>query len=166
MPKILIFFLAVLFLNAETRPVKVIAISDGDTFTVLENNKQRRIRIDAIDAPEKGMPYAKASKKYLSALCFGKFVTIKPIKTDRYGRTVARVRLPDGRDIATEMIRAGYAWHYKKYSQDVQLSNLEIVARRKKLGLWQDKNPIAPWEVRKMHRKGISTKKLFEGLPK
>ena len=163
-----------LFLSAATLSMappatisgKVVAIADGDTFTVLQNNTQIRIRIDAIDAPEKGMPYAKSSKKYLSALCFGKFVTVKAVKIDRYGRTVARVMLANGKDISTEMIRAGYAWHYKKYSKDKALSDLEIRARKNKTGLWKDTNPIAPWEVRQMHRKGISTKAMFEGSTK
>jgi len=146
--------------------VKVISISDGDTFTILEGKKNIRIRLDAIDAPEKGMPYAKASKKFLSGLCFGQMVRVKAVTTDRYGRTVARVVLPDGRDVSTEMIRAGYAWHYKKYSSDPILSKLESKAKINKVGLWQDHNAMAPWEVRKMHRNGISTKKLFESSPK
>jgi len=141
---------------------KVIAIADGDTFTVLQNNKPIRIRVDGIDAPEKGMPFAKASKKYLSALCFGKMVTIKMTTIDRYGRTVARESLPNGKDISTEMVRAGYAWHYKKYSKDVLLSNMELLARKNRAGLWKDKQPIAPWEIRKLHRKGISTKQFLE----
>ncbi|HMI07311.1 MAG TPA: thermonuclease family protein [Flavobacterium sp.] len=162
MPKFLILLLTVFLIGKTTPPCKVIAIADGDTFTILQDNTPVRIRIDAIDAPEKGMPFGKASKKYLSALCFGKFVTIKATTTDRYGRTVARAILPDGRDISTEMIRAGFAWHYKKYSKDQALSRLEIEARQQKLGLWKDANPIAPWEIRKMHRKGISTKQLLE----
>jgi len=161
-----LLLLLICFLLTATVPapnaVKVIAIADGDTFTVLQDNKPLRIRIDAIDAPEKGMPFAKASKKFLSALCFGKKVTIKSVTTDRYGRTVARAILSNGKDISAEMIRAGYAWHYKKYSNDQALSKLEIHARKNRVGLWKDENPIAPWEIRKMHRKGISTKQLLE----
>ena len=141
---------------------KVIAVSDGDTFTVLINKTATRIRVDAIDAPEKGMPYGKASKKFLSDLCFGKNVTINVITIDRYGRTVASAILPDGKDISTEMIRAGYAWHYKKYSSDTILSALEIEARKKRIGLWKDNAPVAPWEIRKLHRYGISTKQVLE----
>lgn len=150
-----------LFLLLST-PTKPIAISDGDTLTILQNNKQVKIRLDAIDAPEKGMPYYKKSKQYLSGLCFGKNVTLKIIKTDRYGRLVARVKLADGRDVSTEMIRAGMAWHYKQYSKDKALAALEIAARHKKVGLWQDSHPIAPWEIRKLHRKGVSTKGYFK----
>ncbi|HEY0091089.1 MAG TPA: thermonuclease family protein [Flavobacterium sp.] len=166
MLKIIPFLFLFLLCSPDTEKVitssKIISIADGDTFTVLKDNKQIRIRIDAIDAPEKGMPYGKNSKQYLSALCFGKYVTLNVKTTDKYGRLVARAILPDGRDISTEMIRAGMAWHYKKYSKDPLLSNLEIIARRKRVGLWHDKDPMAPWEVRKMHRRGISTKELFQ----
>lgn len=163
--RLLILITTVFFINVSATThdtYKVIAIADGDTFTILQDNKPIRIRIDAIDAPEKGMPFAKASKKFLSGLCFGKMVTIKTISTDRYGRTVARAALSNGKDISTEMIRAGYAWHYKKYSKDVLLTHLEIQARKNRLGLWKDKDPVAPWEIRKMHRRGISTKQLLE----
>ena len=167
MTKTLILICTFLLLANKDLPTgKVVAINDGDTFTVVIDNKQIKIRVDAIDAPEKGMPYSKASKKYLSALCFNKLVGIKAVKTDRYGRTVARATLPNGKDLSTEMIRAGYAWHYKKYSTDKQLANLELLARKGKLGLWKDNNPMAPWDVRKLHRKGISTKALFKGSTK
>lgn len=157
---IIVFLITVSAATPET--FKVVGITDGDTFTILQNHKPIRIRIDAIDAPEKGMPFAKASKKFLFNLCFGKMITIHVTSIDSYGRTVARASLPNGKDISTEMIRAGYAWHYKKYSKDVQLSDLEILARQKRVGLWKDKNPVAPWEIRKMHRRGISTKQLLD----
>ena len=162
---IALLFLSFIYFSVGVLPItsgKVIAIADGDTVTILHNETQIRVRIDAIDAPEKGMPYSKVAKNYLSDLCFGKFVTIKTVKTDHYGRTVARIILPNGNDVSTEMIRSGYAWHYKKYSTDPVLAKLELQARAKKIGLWKDKDAMAPWEVRKMHRKGISTKAMFK----
>ena len=30
-----------------------------------------------------------------------------------------------------------------------------------KVGLWTDPRPIAPWEIRRLHREGISTKDSF-----
>lgn len=41
------------------------------------------------------------------------------------------------------------AWHFKKYSTDVTYARLEVQARRKKTGLWQDAHAIAPWDWRK-----------------
>lgn len=142
---------------------KVISIIDGDTYDILiEGNKTIRIRMDGIDAPEKGMPYYKVAKNYLANLCFQK--TIKFIKTDddKHGRVVAKTYLDDGRELGQEMIRAGYAWHFKKYSSDKIFSNLESSAKNKKIGLWADKRPIAPWLIRRLHRKGISTKSYFK----
>lgn len=46
------------------------------------------------------------------------------------------------------MVRAGYAWHYKKYSGNQELSNMEIKARLKKQGLWSDQDVVAPWIYR------------------
>lgn len=159
--------MAFLFLSAHplaltTTYSKVIAIADGDTFTVIKDNKTIRVRIDAIDAPEKGMPYCNVSKKYLATMCFGKMVKLTTLKTDRYGRSIARIVLPDGKDVSTEMIKAGLAWHYKKYSSDKLLAAYEVQARKARIGLWKDKKPVAPWTVRKMHREGISTKSRFK----
>jgi len=54
---------------------KVISIIDGDTYDVLiQDNKTIRVRMEGIDAPEKGMPFYKVSKNHLSDLCFGKQV--------------------------------------------------------------------------------------------
>ncbi len=167
MYKIVIVFIATFILQGENNPekskyltdkFKVIAVADGDTFSILSDKKVIRIRVEGIDAPEKGMPYYKVSKQYLSTLCFNKWISLKVITVDRYGRIVARVILPNGKDISTQMIKNGMAWHYKHYSKDKLLAAYEIRARKNKVGLWKDKNPMAPWEVRKLHRKGISTK--------
>ncbi|MES2775330.1 MAG: thermonuclease family protein [Bacteroidota bacterium] len=129
---------------------KVIKIVDGDTYDILfDNQSTQRIRMEGIDAPERGMAFYRVAKDYLGELCFGQTVWIKQTNTDRYGRMVAKTYLADGMELGLLMIEAGYAWHFKKYSSDLQLANAEIKARSEKLGLWVDKNPIAPWEYRK-----------------
>jgi endonuclease YncB( thermonuclease family) len=50
------------------------------------------------------------------------------------------------------MIKQGMAWHYKQYSKDQELASAEVKAREKRIGLWSDKAPIAPWEWRKGNR--------------
>jgi len=52
-------------------------------------------------------------------------------------------------NVNREMIKRGMAWHYKQYSDDETLAQLEVEARRNKSGLWADPNPVAPWEFRK-----------------
>jgi len=42
------------------------------------------------------------------------------------------------REPGAELIRAGMAWHFKKYSDDIRLGRLEQQARREHVGLWSD----------------------------
>ena len=136
---------------------KVIKIVDGDTYDLLmKNNNTMRIRMRGIDAPERGMPFYRVAKEHLGKICFGKLIHLENLEKDRYGRTIA-YSYSDGTELSHEMIKAGMAWHFKKYSSDAVLSDLEIVARKSKLGLWADENPIPPWENRRLHKKGIST---------
>jgi endonuclease YncB( thermonuclease family) len=139
----------------------VIKILDGDTYDILlADNTQKRIRMEGIDAPEKGMPFYRVSKNYLGSLCFNKNVTIQV--TDKDGdRLIGFTYLEDGTELSHAMIAAGLAWHFKKYNTDPDLAQLEVRARKKKLGLWIDKNPMAPWDNRSLHRQGVSTKELF-----
>ena len=142
---------------------KVIKIVDGDTYDILiEGNNTIRIRMFGIDAPEKGMPYYIVAKNYLGDLCFKKNINIRKTDIDQHGRTVAKSYLDDGRELGAEMVKAGLAWHYKKYDPDDSiLANLENRAKENRIGLWADSHPIAPWEIRKLHRQGISTVDSF-----
>lgn len=129
--------------------VKVVSITDGDTFKGLtSDNQQVKCRIYGIDAPEKKQAFGQKSKQTLSDLIFGKNVTIK-VQGKSFDRAVVWAYTKDGKDISAEMIKAGMAWHFKKYSDDVEYAALEIQASKSKIGLWADKNPVAPWEWRK-----------------
>lgn len=133
---------------------KVIALSDGDTVTVLiESDKQFRIRLAGIDAPETKQDFGTKSKENLASLVFEKEVTVHASKLDKYGRTVGQIFLGD-QDICLRQIKDGMAWHYAKY-QDEQsetdrklYADAEVKARKTKFGLWQQPNPIAPWLFR------------------
>ena len=135
----------------------VIGVADGDTIRVRCGEpgryEQLSIRLSAIDAPEKAQPFGDHSKRALSDLCFEQRATIRPIATDRYGRTVADVECR-GRDAGTEQVRAGMAWVYTKYAAAYpQLYPIELAARRAAVGLWHDAQPVAPWEWRQAGRK-------------
>ena len=134
---------------------KVIRIMDGDTMEVLYKNTPRKIRLAHIDCPEnKGaQPFGNKAKKALSDLCFGQMVTVHGEKLDRYGRLIAIVTNDQNQVINQEMIKRGMAWHFKKYSHDSVYANLEIAARKNRIGLWQEPNPSPPWEWRKPKRK-------------
>lgn len=133
---------------------RVVKVVDGDTYDILLDGVQSRIRMDAIDAPERGQDFGTAAKNHLGRLCDGQIIRLNIKSRDRYGRIVAQSFLPDGRELGAEMIRAGMAWHYTKYSSDPRLSTLEQQAREARRGLWSMANPIAPWDYRKMKRNG------------
>lgn len=126
----------------------VVSVLDGDTLDVLHNGQTERIRLNGIDAPEKGQPYGKNAKQFLSGLVGGKTVTIESHRLDRHRRTVADVLLPDGTNASRELLKAGFAWWYKQYSKDETLGALEQEAREGKRGLWADANPLPPWVYR------------------
>jgi endonuclease YncB( thermonuclease family) len=69
-------------------------------------------------------------------------------KKDRYKRLIAEVYC-NNININKELVKNGLAWHFKKYSSDNDYAKLEIQARKLKVGLWQQSNPIAPWNWRK-----------------
>ena len=66
---------------------KVVAVTDGDTITVLDEMDQGKfkIRLDKIDAPEKKQAFGSKSKQFLSSLIFGKQVSIRYRAVDHYG---------------------------------------------------------------------------------
>ena len=141
---------------------KVVGISDGDTFKVLyQENQEIKVRLNHIDAPEKRQPFGKSAKKYASDLYFGKEVKIvRQKKKDRYQRIIAEVFVGET-NINKEIVRAGYAWHFKKYSSDKEYEKIENEARENKRGLWQDKTSIAPWVWRDIKKTKKSTKKVL-----
>lgn len=133
---------------------KVVGVSDGDTITVLTEQKERiKIRFDSIDAPESKQAFGKRAKQALSESIFGKTVTVQEVGKDRYKRTLAFVKL-DGKDVATAMVKNGFAWEYKRYSDSDTLSDLQAVAKKAKVGLWKQ-DAVAPWEYRKRKTKTL-----------
>jgi len=132
---------------------KVTGIKDGDTFEVLYDNQPERVRLAEIDCPEKSQAFGKNARQYASDLCFGKMVTVTSTgKRDRYNRIVGTVVTQDGTNVNEALLKAGLAWHYKQYSKNAGLTVFEEEARQSHLGLWVDKNPVAPWEWRKQKR--------------
>ncbi|PIQ20808.1 MAG: SNase-like nuclease [Cytophagales bacterium CG18_big_fil_WC_8_21_14_2_50_42_9] len=131
---------------------KVISIKDGDTIELLKDGQPVRVRLQGVDAPEKKQDFGTRSRQFTSDLSFGQYVNLVVDGTDRYGRTVGTIILPDGRTLNQELVRNGFAWHYKAYSKDEELARLEEEARAEKRGLWAGPNPIAPWDFRKKGR--------------
>ena len=149
---LLILVLVPLSLFADTiHEGKVIKIADGDTLTILVDKQQLKIRLSDLDTPERKQPFGTRAKQALSDLAYGKQARVVEVTKDRYGRIVGRVYV-DGIDVNRELVAQGYAWVYRKYSDDAELLRLEAEAKRQEFGLWADAHPIPPWDWRRGER--------------
>jgi endonuclease YncB( thermonuclease family) len=133
---------------AEEFAGRVVGVTDGDTLTVLRARHPERVRLQGVDAPEKRQAYGERAKRFTADLAFDRMVTVRATGRDRNGRLLGEVVLPDGRSLNQELVRAGYAWWFKKYSRDGRLARLEEEARAGRRGLWADHSPEAPWDFR------------------
>jgi len=115
----------------------VVSVIDGDTVDVLPAGQKRRLRIrlEGIDAPERGEPFSVTATRSTRVLLFGQRARVEGRDVDRYGRLVARISVR-GNDASLELLKAGLACHYTQYSQDVLLASTESEARRAGRGFW------------------------------
>lgn len=148
---------------ATTITGRVVGIADGDTITVLDQeNRQHRVRLKGIDAPESGQAYGQDSKQHLSSMLFKKegaktvpqTVTVTYSKLDRYGRALGIVRV--GKlEVNLAQVAAGFAWFYREYQDELTPAEraayaaAEERARREPRGLWKQRNPVKPSEYRR-----------------
>lgn len=131
---------------------KVVKVVDGDTFDILDASATTRIRLFGVDAPERGQAFNKRAKAFMDSLVAGKHIRVVVRDKDRYGRTVGDAYLSNGTYVNAEIVRAGYAWQFRKYSTDPEIARLENDARTNRRGLWEDAHAIPPWEFRKGKR--------------
>lgn len=144
-----LFLVATIALAFEGR---VVHIQDGDTLTVLVEQRQVKVRLASIDAPELGQPFGRAARAELARICAGQIADVVQTATDRYGRTVAEVTC-GGVHANAELVRAGLAWVYVKYApRRSPLYALEAEAKSADRGLWSDRDPVPPWTWRTNNR--------------
>ena len=134
---------------------QVVHIADGDSLTVLASNKESfKIRLQGIDAPERGQDFGKYCKEQLGQLTNGKTVQVEAYKHDKYGRIIAKISVNDS-DVALTLLRQGCGWHYVAYAKEQSprdskaYAKAEKQARAAQKGLWQDAHPVAPWDYRR-----------------
>ena len=134
----------------------MVSVHDGDTLTVLIEQRQVKVRLTDIDAPELRQPFGTRSKQSLSEMCFGKVAVLDVRGQDRYKRSLAQVTCA-GTDANAEQVRRGYAWTYTRYApRDSPLHAIESEARFAHRGLWSDATPVAPWNWRRSgHQAGV-----------
>ena len=138
---------------------KVIQVDDGDTYTLLlEDRSKVKVRMASIDAPESshsaqdrgkpGQPYSQGARRRLMELIQLKQIEARCYESDQYGRAVCDTFV-DGEAVNRTMVAEGWAWANRssksRYLRDKSLVGLEATARSSGLGLWRGQNPVEPW---------------------
>lgn len=141
----LVFFFS---LSATAFEGKVVSVADGDTLTVLSGKTQYKVRLSQIDAPEKNQPWGNRSRQSLIAFAAGKDVFVEVSGKDRYGRIIGSV-LVNGVCAGEYQIKNGMAWVYDQFVTDYSIYDIQSLARTKRVGLWSEPEPVAPWLWRK-----------------
>jgi endonuclease YncB( thermonuclease family) len=131
---------------------RVVSIGDGDTIRVRHGDKLETIRLACIDAPEMAqVPYGDQARRYLQTrLRLEQEVTIHPLNSDRYGRTVAEVIGDINLNLA--LVEDGLAFVYPKYLGQcaaTEYLDAEYRASRHRFGIWRVPGGIErPWLFR------------------
>jgi len=143
---------------AQTTTATVLSIGDGDTLRVSTGNRNLRVRLACIDAPEsRQAPYGARARAQLQALApVGSAVALRIKATDRYGRSVAEVS-HRGRNVNQALVASGAAFVYWQFIAGCDrntYSRLETEARLKGLGVWSvPEGVMRPWDDRAQRRR-------------
>ena len=114
-------------------------ITDADTFYV----GGTEIRLDGVDAPDPDQICLRGGQKYkcgeeakagLLAIVAGRPVTCVKVGEDVFKRAVVRCDV-GGKDLGAELVRAGWAVAFVKFSKRYVAQEAE--ARKAKRGLWE-----------------------------
>lgn len=146
---------------------RVKRIADGDTITVVNaRGVNTKVRFACIDAPE--VPHTKQEKESYNPIDLDQFnwgrlarnrltdlihqggdrVSLTVVDTDRYGRSVAEVRLSDGTLVQEVLAREGLAVVYTQYIKNcpnaTKIEQVEAIAKQQKVGVWGDEQFVMP----------------------
>lgn len=113
--------------------VEVLHVYDGDTFQARTAEGRFDVRLDGLNAPDRGECFHPEATDALVALLDDKEVTMVVSGVDQFGRTLALVRAGDT-DINLSLIANGHAIATTPLIEDAR--ELEEAARGQGLGLW------------------------------
>ncbi|MEW6496561.1 MAG: thermonuclease family protein [Cyanobacteriota bacterium] len=147
-------------------------VSDGDTMTVTDTSGQNiSVRFACVDAPE--VPHTTAERKSRKLVDKSQFkwgekaqqrvqqlveqggnrVNLTVTDTDRYGRKISEVRLPDGTFIQQVLTQEGLAQVYRPYLKNCPSASIveaaEVDAKKRRVGVWRDPKYVSAWDWRR-----------------
>jgi endonuclease YncB( thermonuclease family) len=135
---------------ADTISGIVVTVIDGDTLVVRDAAKKHyTVRLAEIDAPEPKQRFYVQASRALARLCWHKSAKVEWSERDDRKRYLGYVTCA-GKDANAEQLKRGMAWASPRSTKPTSaLYEFETYARLRRIGLWRDENPIAPWEFAK-----------------
>jgi endonuclease YncB( thermonuclease family) len=137
---------------------KVVAYGSASAFAVLDPaQKLQRVKLTGVDSPEKTQRFAQQAQRLASDYLGPKPIAIALDAVDDDGRVHGHVSV-DGHDLGLTLLEAGLAWCDPHDSERLPAALQSAYAhaceqaRAQRRGLWQDANPVPPWEYRKIPR--------------
>ena len=147
-------------------------VSDGDTLVASDSaGKEIKVRFACVDAPEVAHTNAEKNSKVSAQKNQFKWgnqalqrtqqlvkqgggrVILTVTDTDRYGRQVSEIRLPNGTFVQEVLTREGLAMVYRPYLKNCPsasvLEQAEAEAKKSKRGVWGDSKFVPAWDFRK-----------------
>jgi endonuclease YncB( thermonuclease family) len=120
-------------------------VVDGDTVDVrLADGQRERVRLLGIDAPERGACQSRQASARARVLALGRRVVLRGDASqdtrDRYGRLLAYVWLPGGKDLGYQLVAGGFAEvyvHDGAFGRLAAYRRAELGARSAPRGLWR-----------------------------
>lgn len=134
--------------DAATIKGTCIKVADGDTLHIRAVRRILEIRLAGADCPEEGQDYYQEAKEFTTSLVLKKKVAIEVGSFEGEKQLIGRVYV-GGTDLSLALVDQGLAWYDKESGTDKALAKAQKKARKNKMGLWSNPNPMAPWIFRK-----------------
>ena len=132
--------------SADNFNATIVDVKSGDTLTAKINQKEYEVYLYGISAPHMSQPHGKEAKEFLSRFLNQKVELAsrnkvgKKISAVVYGLLKSRMG-----NINSHMVLQGLAWADTRQKQNPYISEQNL-AKKNKLGLWAEPNPIKPWK--------------------
>lgn len=160
-----LFFLCVLFSHdigwcraimdsGRTFSTQVVKVIDGDTLEVRHLGEIVRVRMWGVDTPEWRQKFSHEAREFTRQGLDGRQVELRVMARDSFGRLVAMIMV-DGKCFNEELVREGWAWVHIYYCKEPvcrEWRKLEKNAKSTGRGLWQERNPMAPWKWKRIYK--------------
>eukprot|EP01047_Picozoa_sp_COSAG01_P017686 COSAG01_NODE_941_length_12576_cov_118.998557_6_plen_165_part_00 len=155
---LIVLMLSMFLLNqsvaSQVWEASLVRVKDGDSILVKHEGRVKEIRLMGIDAPEYKQAYGPSARRFTQDFCEKNVLRLLVDGQDKYQRYLAWVYV-EGDHLNHALIQQGLAWVFpalKDKAKKITLKALQKEARSKRLGLWSDSKPIAPWQFRRQQR--------------